>query len=69
MTPFLHVIVYENNAMNRTHKAYVESEFAAGRIYILKEYHSIITPAVNIKEKKPSANQVIANKIWEAIIN
>ncbi len=66
--PLGHVIVYENNVMNRVHKAYVDSEFAAGRIY-LKNYHSIITPVANIKEKKPSTNQIIANKIWEAIVS
>jgi hypothetical protein len=59
------VIVYHNNAMNHVHYAHVKSELAAGRVSVLENYQDIRISKSNSKEPKPSATEVIAQKLFE----
>ena len=62
-----HVLVYENSAMNEVHQAHVTSELAAGRASFLRTDHNVAVPETNKGEPKPSAANVIAQRLWEVV--
>lgn len=66
LIPHGHVVVYNNSAMNESHKTHVQSELAAGRISILENYQDIKSPPPTIGKPKPSAATVIAQKLIQA---